>query len=735
MKIEKLNLIPIILSIIVTFFIIWVEVMPEDSSNFVRLKLNRALYMMNYLRYEMKTKGWIKAHQANNNKITIINVYEPSHAHKASKNAYEYLQINKIIRKLNKMPVKAIATNIIISQSHKELIQDIEVILNTNISKYINTKNAYKFDNDFVETIKQKDNIILPFILNKENVGEGLLPKAMFKAQPGSDIYSQFGYITYFKNAQEASKYLGFTTTLIDKDGAVRKVPLLLRYKNNVYPSLALSIVMNIKHLKNVELNTITYKQKQLLKSIRVGNQDIKVDKHGALNAPFNRSISTIKTYSADDILHNKFNKEDIDNAIILIASNQYITPENKTKYISAPMTNIEAQASLLSALLANEVIYEPFWSSTVTLMLILSIVLILITCFQVFGIIIATIIAMIIQISLTAANTLIFINFGIILNITSPLIACLIVTVINLVFGFLLESRKKMQLKKFFSQYIPPEYLNILLANPEKYGFDGKSENLTVIFADIRNFTGISETLSANSVKSLLNEFFTPMTAIILKHGGTIDKYVGDMIMAFFGAPIANPNQHESALNCALEMLARTKKMQKHFQAQGLPKVGLSIGISSGMMNVGDMGSQFRRSYTVIGNCVNLGSRIQSATSFYGVDLIASSHTCELQDKFVFRLLDKVKLKGKKECETIYEVVGRKKSINANKLEEIQEHHQAMEAYFAQNWDLTIEILAKLLQKNPDYKPYNIFMQRAKHYKQNPPPTNWDGSYTFTEK
>ena len=739
-RVKANNVIPAVLSIIVVVIVVWAFTAPENSNNDLRLRLQQAMSRFDFIRYDLRVglrTNINKSDKANN--IIAINIYHPEYMHKASKSIHEYVTLKKVIIKLEQIPnikIKAITSDIVVSQSKGDLIQELEKLLQEKIhNKPQDLEELTTLDKQFIATLRANKNIIMPIVFTHKNIQDGTLPKPLLRVPNDSPIYNYPGYITNFKEVQSAIKHLGFTTTSINMDNVIRRTPLIIRHQSKVYPSLALAVALNLHNINKIKINEVQLEKQRLLKSIEFNNHIIPVSQRGEIYIPFVSGKSRVKSYTAEDILENKYNPKDLDGSIILITSEANFKSKNPSKYIFSPISEAEAQAAIINSILEDKVLYKPYWSDHFTISTTILIGIIIVTCFRIMSSAASIIILITMQICLTSLNLYLFLCKGIVLSISPPLFIGATLALINVMFGLVFEANKKRHLKKFFVQYVPPEYLDILLENPDAYGFEGKSENLTVLFADIRNFTSISETLDANGVKKLLNELFTPMTRIILKHGGTVDKYVGDMIMAFFGAPIASENHRERALNCALEMLAKTRQMQRRFKAQGLPKIEITISLNSGMMNVGDMGSEFRRSYTVIGDAVNLGSRIQGATVYYGVKLIAGSNTCQNQNKFVFRMLDVVKLKGRNTCETIYEVVGRRKSPRPYVLQEIEQHRKALDAYFDQDWDLAIELFTNLANSYPEFKTYTIFLQRAQNYKQSPPPKNWDGSYTFTEK
>ena len=259
----------------------------------------------------------------------------------------------------------------------------------------------------------------------------------------------------------------------------------------------------------------------------------------------------------------------------------------------------------------------------------------------------------------------------------------------------------------------------------------------MTVLFSDIRSFTTISENLNANELKDLLNRYFTPMTEIIFEQYGTIDKYVGDMIMAFWGAPLDDDQQQEHAVNAALVMQKRLKVLREEFVAEGYPEVHVGIGINTGLMNVGDMGSSYRRAYTVLGDAVNLGSRLESITKFYGAGCLVSETTrAGLEAKFIFREVDFIIVKGKKEPIRVYEPLAATSEATEDQLRYLKDYHIARVAYLAKRWEEAQSLFASLAAKDPESaKLCKIYIERIRHYREEVLPDDWAGVWLHTEK
>lgn len=297
---------------------------------------------------------------------------------------------------------------------------------------------------------------------------------------------------------------------------------------------------------------------------------------------------------------------------------------------------------------------------------------------------------------------------------------------------GYFYERKGKKQIENLFGQYVPPEHVKKMSEDPSRYGFEGETKELTVLFSDIRNFTQFSEHLEADKVKHFLNDYFTPMTKLIFDSGGTIDKYIGDMIMAFWGAPMDDLEHRSHALDAALNMRDFS---QLYLQQMGDMRLGLGIGLNTGLVHVGDMGSEFRRSYTVLGDTVNLASRLESATKYYQVGIIVSEETTKGQIGFVFKPLDRVKVKGKEEAVNIFELIGRVNQVSDSKIEEIERFKEALVYFYAQAWMEAEHLLTDLCAEYPDSKVYLLYLERVGKYKNSPFNSDWDGVFVLRSK
>jgi len=301
--------------------------------------------------------------------------------------------------------------------------------------------------------------------------------------------------------------------------------------------------------------------------------------------------------------------------------------------------------------------------------------------------------------------------------------------------YGYLFEFRGKLQMTKQFGQYVPPEIVGELSDNPDAISFEGQTKDLTVLFSDVRGFTSISEGLQAKELAELMNQYLTPMTGIIHEKRGTIDKYMGDAIMAFWGAPLEEPQHALLAMESAMDMLARLEPLNEEFNARGWPEVRIGIGLNTGLMSVGNMGSDFRMAYTVMGDAVNLGSRLEGLTKEYGVSMIVSESTAEAVPEYTYLELDRVRVKGKEEPVTIYQPLCRKDELTELQAQLLEKYQRAMDAYRDQDWQQAKSLFIELENEDPGRLIYQIYLGRISIFEESPPPKDWDGVFTHTTK
>lgn len=302
-------------------------------------------------------------------------------------------------------------------------------------------------------------------------------------------------------------------------------------------------------------------------------------------------------------------------------------------------------------------------------------------------------------------------------------------------IFKYFTEEKKKREMKSMFSKYVSPAIVDELLQHPERLKLGGRKQRMTAFFSDVRGFTTISEKLPPEDLAKLLNRYLTPMTDIVFLNKGTLDKYMGDAIMAFFGAPIYFNDHARAACQCALDSLKKLTELQKQLAAEGLPEIDIGIGINTGDMNVGNMGSNVVQNYTVMGDSVNLASRLEGINKEYGTRIIISEYTYEeVKDFFVLREVDRVKVKGKTEPVRIYELIQAEPMTSSQK-EHLEFYQLGYRSYYDKKFVEAKNYFLKALELKIDDSVSKIYIKRCHEYLENPPPMEWDGVYVMKVK
>jgi adenylate cyclase len=346
-----------------------------------------------------------------------------------------------------------------------------------------------------------------------------------------------------------------------------------------------------------------------------------------------------------------------------------------------------------------------------------------------------ATIVTITLVLLALAINLSLYHYAHIVLPLASGLAVILLLFILNMAYGYFVEARGRRQITGLFGQYVPPELVDEMSKDPEKFSMEGESREMTVLFTDVRGFTTISEGLDPKALSQLMNEFLTPLTAIIYKHRGTIDKYMGDCIMAFWGAPLTDTNHARNGVLAGLEMQRTLKALQPQFKARNWPEIRIGVGLNTGRMSVGNMGSRIRLAYTVMGDAVNLASRLEGITKEYGADIIVGEDTKASVPDVVFREIDRVRVKGKDTAVTIYEPLGLEEEVAKATLDETRAFHEALQLYRAQEWDMAERRLRELKDGSTDARVYETFLERIEFLRVNPPAPAWDGAFTFQTK
>ncbi len=564
-----------------------------------------------------------------------------------------------------------------------------------------------------------------------------LLTSGAFEAQHiGATVAS--GYAANLQQLQNNSLAGGYfdLSSLSDADGVIRRLPLLQLYQGSLYETFGLAVARLASRVPAIRLAYADKEKNALaLESIQLGTHKIPIDSDVAALVPYRGRQRSFPYVSASDVLQGKVAPEVLAGAIVLVGTTAPGLNDLRTTPMQESYPGVEVHANLIAGILDDEVKERPTSAAGFEAVQLALVTLLLVLALPALKPLAATLLTVGLMASHVAVNLYLWDSANLSLPVASTLLLMAVLFVFNMSYGFFVEARGKRLITGLFGQYVPPELVDEMAKDPGAYSLAGESRELTVLFSDVRGFTTISEGLDPTQLTELMNEFLTPMTQVIHRHRGTIDKYMGDAIMAFWGAPVDDPRHARHALQAAMAMIAGLDALQDGFKAKGWPPIKIGVGLNTGEMTVGNMGSEFRLAYTVMGDAVNLGSRLEGLTKEYGVQIIVSEFTrCAVPD-FAYRELDCVRVKGKDKPVGIYEPIGLISECSGAMLEELARHEAALRAYRAQDWLLAQEKFMQLQAADPQRYLYQLYVERAVFFQAHPPGDNWDGAFTFTTK
>ncbi len=588
-------------------------------------------------------------------------------------------------------------------------------------------------------------NIVMGIIFNHQDKGvaKGMLPEPLPQFTP--EIINSFSFLRavgYAANIPELQSHAltggFFDNPLIDEDGVFRRVPLLQSFENKLYPSLALEISRHALLNNDIKLGYGSTDEEEAIKSLEwvyLGDIAIPVDEHSAVMVPYIGYQKTFEYISAIDVLNKKLPKDSLKNKIAIFGTSAAGLLDLRTTPLESAYPGVEVHANIVQGILDQTIKHKPEYMIGFEILLIFLLGGILTFVLPMLSPTWSTVTALISVVVILLLDHYTWNTLMVIMPVASPLILIFMLYMMNMSYGFFVESRGKRHLTHLFGQYVPPDLVDEMSHNLNEINLDGEIRNMSVLFTDVRGFTSISEKMEPKELTEFINAFLTPLTEVIHKNRGTIDKYMGDAIMAFWGAPLKDPQHGRNALNAGMDMLQAIKKLNRKFKSKGQPEIKIGIGINTGEMNVGNKGSEFRVDYTVLGDAVNLGSRLEGLTKNYGVDFIVNESTRYEVPEFEYRMLDSVRVKGKNKPVTIFEPIGLIENIDKTERKRIKEFHHALELYKQQSWDNAEQTLFQLSQQEPERLIYKIYLDRIAFFRANPPDKNWDGVFTHTSK
>ena len=607
------------------------------------------------------------------------------------------------------------------------------------------------YDARFAKSLQNRP-VVLGYYLSSEGQGRanGVLPAPVLRTQDlqGRQIRSTrwSGYGSNIDVLAQAAPVAGYFNSLTERDGVVRSLPLLAEYQGQHYESLALAMFRMLAGspavapgFANQSFAGSYQPMDRVLLQQGGKSLAIAVDERAAALVPFRGrggpSGGSFQYIPAADLLAQRLAPGTLKDKIVILGTTAPGLLDLRVTPMGEAYPGVETHANLIAGLLDGNTLLRPDYAAgyEVAALLLAGLVLAfglpLLTALQAVGLSVAVLLG------LAGANFWLYTAYGLVLPLASALTMALTAFALNMSYGYFVESRTKRELANLFGTYVPPELVDEMVKDPDAYSMQAENRELTVMFCDMRGFTQMSEKMEPTQLQSLLNGVFSKLTGLIRANQGTIDKYMGDCVMAFWGAPVPTPAHAERAVHAALAMVQAVHGINAEHEARGLPRIGIGVGLNTGTMCVGDMGSNIRRSYTVIGDAVNLGSRLEGLCSTYGVELVVSGSTRLLAPGFVWQELDLVRVKGKAEAVAIFTPLPAEQGQDPAAQQQHKTWASFLKAYRSQSWDQAELLLVNLMNAEPGKYLYRLYAERVAAMRLLPFDPDWDGATRFATK
>lgn len=587
----------------------------------------------------------------------------------------------------------------------------------------------------FFDAPKAEDNRLAAAIRKAGNVVTPVEAQGPQTVGPEPGVAQAFDVFVRPTHAiTKAAAAEGFVNVTTDQDTVVRSLPLLLQADRVTVPALALTAVARFIRRATVidtpSTNSQIYGAGRAIPILESGSMLINF--LGPPSTPERGGPFTILSFR--DVVNGTFDPAVVKDKIVLIGLtvrglDEFATPTTS----SSRMWGVEVLANAVETILSQQYLVPV--SSSVTIGLIFLSALLSALLVAVLKPSFATVGVLGLLLLYLAAVGLYF-DSGSLLNLVYPPSAILLGFAGTTVYRVVFEQSQQRMIRSVMARYLSPTVSQWVLKDPELLRLGGETRTMTVLFCDLRGFTTLSHALEPQALVSLLNEFMSAMTQVVFAHDGVLDKYIGDAVMAFWNAPVDQPDHARRACEAALAMLDRLGHLRADWKQRGAPPLDLGIGINTGPMVVGNLGSKDRLTYTVVGDTVNVASRLEGLNKEYGTRVVIGEATrLAAGDVLHYRYLDLVAVKGRGEPLTVYEVTGRSGQLDPARQSLLEAYARGIELYRSRQWAEAVELFRALRKSAPDDGPINLYLQRSTNFLDYPPPADWNGVYAATSK
>jgi adenylate cyclase len=566
---------------------------------------------------------------------------------------------------------------------------------------------------------------------------------AMLGEDPLPFIYKFKGLLRNTRVLEEAAAGRGLFTIVPERDGIVRRVPMIMQAQGVTMPSLSFEMLRVVSGSGTILIKA----DKAGILSVGMQGFQIPTDAKGQLWVHYAHRDPSLYV-SAVDVLDGLVPQDKIKGKLILIGTSSTGLNDIKTTPVSSAMPGVEIHAQVLESALTGAVIWQPNYAIALEFFAAIVLGLLVIAFAPGFGPVRLVATGAVFATLLVGTSWYFYAHYRLLIDFTYPLLSTTAIYLTLIFSSFVREQAQRRQIRSAFGQYLSPALVEQLAQSPEKLVLGGEEREMTIMFSDVRGFTTISESYKRDpqGLTRLMNRFLTPLTNAILARKGTIDKYMGDAIMAFWNAPIDDSEHQINACEAAVDMLERIDELNKVREQEAeegghvyIPlKVG--IGLNTGVCVVGNMGSDLRFDYSVLGDSVNLASRLEGQTKEYGFPIIVGSNTAlAAKERFAILELDFIMVKGKKEPEVIYAIAGREDVAQSERFQRLRNLIIEMLAcYRNRDWDGALEVIERGRKSDEAQSLnnlYHLYEARIRDYMKDPPPADWNGAYQLLTK
>ena len=680
--------------------------------------------------------------------------------------------VARLVEKLVDLQVKVIGFDMVFSSEYENPLRqklinlsgEISAVENLRIKSALDQLILESSDEKFASVLRKSKRVVLGYFFHFRPEGLEHLSKKSLRDSFQSIKRSQFsgfiqpkGKIDFssmnFPRAYavegnipvlaENVKSAGFISFDVEADGSIRKLPLVVRYGAEIYGEDLFFPPLSIRVLeKYLEGSFIVRVGRMGIERVVLDIDEpfvIPTDERGALGINFLGKGGSFPHYSAIDILLDRVDlvsEQNLRGKIVLIGATAAGLEDLRPTPFDPVLPGVELHATVIDNILRKNSLSQPPWTPVADVVYLLTLGLFLTFFYSRLKPVYGVAVWLGVNFVTFAASHWIFINQGYWLTDIFPLVENTLLISSMMIYRYRTEERKRRYIQDIFGRYLSPSVIHLLMKDPGKLELGGEQKELTALFSDLQGFSTFSENLSPKDLVSLINTYLTAMTDILLKHEGTLDKYDGDGIRAFFGAPVFFDDHARRACLVCVEMQEKLAEIRKQLIMDGKPQLFMRIGIHSGFMVVGNMGSKVRMDYTMMGDTVNLAARLEGVNKAYGTFSMISEFTyLKAKDFIEARELDSVRVVGRSEPVTIYELLGKTGSLDDVIRKVLPLYREGLEHYKSRRWTLAMACFENALQVRPEDGPSSTMLERCAFFKVNSPPDDWDGVYSLKSK